>query len=412
MCGKVEEYVIENAEEFILSLPRLSYPLGNDSLKKLLNLLGNPEKNLKFIHIAGTNGKGSSAVMTGSILSEAGYKTGVFTSPYLVDFCERIRIGNENIPREKLKKYTCLVYGKMKENNINLSQFAFILAVAFCYYAQEKCDAVVLEVGLGGRLDATNVIEESLVSVIMSIGLDHTELLGDTKEKIAYEKAGIIKQNGDCVLLNPEKSVEDVIKKECEIKNARLYITKKAPKTEDGVIWENKEYKLGLNGDYQADNASAVLEVVSVLREKGFEISENAVEKGLKNAVHPGRFHRVRENVLVDSAHNSDGISALLSSLKKEEKKTLLIAMMQDKDIDRVLGLLKDEFKRIIVTSLPMPRCEKAENLAKRFEAMGKTCEIVPDTKEAFKLAEESEFSVILGSVYLAGAALKYYQNK
>ena len=412
MCEKVEEYVICNAEEFILSLPKLSYPLGNESLEKLLNLLGNPEKNLKFIHIAGTNGKGSSAVMTGSILKEAGYKTGVFTSPYLVDFCERIRIGNENIPEEKLKKYTCLVYEKMKENNISLSQFAFILAVAFCYYKDEKCDAVVLEVGLGGRLDATNVISESLVSVIMSIGLDHTELLGDTKEKIAYEKAGIIKENGDCVLLKTEKSVEDVVKNECKIKNARLHITKNPQKTENGVIWENKEYTLGLKGDYQRDNASAVLEVISVLRQKGFKISEDAVENGLKNAVHMGRFHRVRDNVLIDSAHNPDGIKALLSSLKDEEKDTLIIAMMQDKDIDQVLNILKDEFKRIIVTCLPMPRCESAENLAKRFENSGKSCEIVPDTDTAFKKAEESEFSVILGSVYLAGESLKYFLKK
>jgi len=412
VCGKVEEYVIKNAEEFILSLPKLSYPLGNESLKKLLCLLQNPEKNLKFIHIAGTNGKGSCAVMTGSILKEAGYKTGVFTSPFLVDFCERIRIGDKNIPKDKLKKYTCLVYEKMLENGISLSQFAFILAVAFCYYSDEKCDAVVLEVGLGGRLDATNVIDKSLVSVIMSIGLDHTELLGDTKEKIAYEKAGIIKTNGDCVLLKGEKSVEDVIKNECKIKNARLHITKKTEKTENGVIWENKEYVLGLKGDYQADNVSAVLEVVSVLRQKSFKIPEDAVKNGLKNAVHQGRFHRVRENVLLDSAHNPDGIKALLSSLKKEEKDTLVIAMMQDKDIDQVLNLLKDEFKRIIVTSLPMPRCESAENLAKRFENLGKSCEIVPDTAEAFKLAEKSDFSVILGSVYLAGESLKYFLKK
>jgi len=412
VCGKVEEYVIKNAEEFILSLPKLSYPLGNESLKKLLCLLQNPEKNLKFIHIAGTNGKGSCAVMTGSILKEAGYKTGVFTSPFLVDFCERIRIGDKNIPKDKLKKYTCLVYEKMLENGISLSQFAFILAVAFCYYSDEKCDAVVLEVGLGGRLDATNVIDKSLVSVIMSIGLDHTELLGDTKEKIAYEKAGIIKTNGDCVLLKGEKSVEDVIKNECKIKNARLHITKKTEKTENGVIWENKEYVLGLKGDYQADNVSAVLEVVSVLRQKSFKIPEDAVKNGLKNAVHQGRFHRVRENVLLDSAHNPDGIKALLSSLKREEKDTLVIAMIQDKDIDQVLNLLKDEFKRIIVTSLPMPRCESAENLAKRFENLGKSCEIVPDTAEAFKLAEKSDFSVILGSVYLAGESLKYFLKK
>jgi len=265
---------------------------------------------------------------------------------------------------------------------------------------------------MGGRFDSTNVIEKSILSVITGIALDHIGFLGDTVEKIAYEKAGIIKTNGDCVLLKGEKSVEDVIKNECKIKNARLHITKKTEKTENGVIWENKEYVLGLKGDYQADNVSAVLEVVSVLRQKSFKIPEDAVKNGLKNAVHQGRFHRVRENVLLDSAHNPDGIKALLSSLKKEEKDTLVIAMMQDKDIDQVLNLLKDEFKRIIVTSLPMPRCESAENLAKRFENLGKSCEIVPDTAEAFKLAEKSDFSVILGSVYLAGESLKYFLKK
>ncbi|MDO4618366.1 MAG: folylpolyglutamate synthase/dihydrofolate synthase family protein [Clostridia bacterium] len=397
MCGKVEENVVD----FILSLPKISYPLGNANLKKLLNALGNPQKSLKFVHIAGTNGKGSCAVMTGSILREAGYKTGVFTSPYLVDFCERIKIGEENIPYAKLRFYTETVQNKITELKISLSQFAFILAVALLYYKEEGCGIVMLEVGLGGRLDATNVIEKSEVSVIMSIGLDHTELLGDTKEKIAFEKAGIIKQNGDVVLLKQEKSVEAVVRAECEKKTARLYVSNP----------DKTGYKLGLLGEFQKENASVVLEVIRLLKEKGYEITDENIKNGLLNAKHLGRFQRVRENVLIDSAHNPDGITALIKALPEEYKKTAVIAMMQDKAIDDVLEILKDEFQKFIVTEIDMPRCEKAEVISEKLIKMGKSVKTVSDLKTALTMAENEEFSVILGSVYLAGEAIKRYSQ-
>ena len=290
------------ALDYILALPKLTYPLGNGQLKELLSVLGNPQSSLKFIHIAGTNGKGSAAAMLGSILTEAGYKTGVFTSPYIISFNERIRIGKENISGTPLAYFTTLVSDTMNKHNIRLSQFAFILAVALLYYKEENCDAVVLEVGLGGRLDATNIIDESLVSVIMSISLDHTELLGNTVAEIAREKCGIIKPNGNVVAYRSAPEAMAVIESCCKEQNATLFVAGESTPTASGFIANNTEYYLSLKGDYQAGNAATVLEAVKVLRLKGFEISESALRAGFENCSHRARFEKVRENIIVDGA--------------------------------------------------------------------------------------------------------------
>lgn len=401
------------ALDYILSLPKLTYPLGNGQLKELLKILGNPEKDLKFIHIAGTNGKGSAAAMLGSILTEAGYKTGVFTSPFIISFNERIRIGNDNISGEKLAYFTALVLDAMDKHNIKLSQFAFILAVALMYYKAEACDAVVLEVGLGGRLDATNIIEESLVSVIMSISLDHTELLGNTIAEIAQEKCGIIKPNGNVVAYRSEPEAMAVIESCCKKQNASLLVAKDSFPTPEGFKCENHEYTLSLKGEYQAGNAATVLEVVDVLRSKGFEISKNALHSGFENCIHRARFERIRENIIVDGAHNEGGAIALAKALGSiNKRKTAVMAMMEDKAVDDVLVILKDCFEKVIVTELDMPRCMSAKNLCEKASALGITAEVEACPENAFAIAEKSEFGVICGSIYLTGKSLKYWEDK
>ncbi len=399
------------AIDYILSLPKFTYPLGNEQLEALLALLGSPQSDMNFVHIAGTNGKGSAAAMLGSILTEAGYKTGVFTSPYIISFNERIKIGNENISEEKLAHFTELVADAMTKNSVKISQFAFILAVALLYYKSENCDVVILEAGLGGRLDATNVIEKSLVSVIMSIGLDHTEYLGDTVAEIAREKCGIIKPNGDVVAYKSSPEAMAVIESCCKKQNATLSVARSATSTENGFKTENTQYNLALGAEYQAGNAATVLEAVAVLCKKGFEISDTALRRGFENCRHRARFERVRDNIIVDGAHNPDGAKALCSALTAiKTTKTAVLAMMEDKAIDDFLSELRLSFQRAIITELDMPRCISAENLAQKAIAAGFDVTVIPDTDKAFSMAQRCEFAVVCGSIYLTGKALEYWK--
>lgn len=397
---------------YILSLPKFSYPLGNEKLAKLLTLLGNPEKGMKTVHIAGTNGKGSAAAMLGSILTAAGYKTGVFTSPYIIKFNERIKIGNTSIPDDKLSALTRSTVRLMTENDAVVSQFAFILAIAFQYYRNEGCDIVILEAGLGGRLDATNVIEESLVSVIMSIGLDHTEYLGSTTAEIAAEKCGIIKNGGSVAAYKSDSAAMDVIRRECARLGAELCVAPDAKWTKNGFVCGGREYPLSLGSEYQAGNAATVLAAVELLRKKGIKISENALCNGFAKTEWRARFEKVRENVIVDGAHNPDGIAALCRALSEDDRsKTAVIAMMEDKAIDDSLAELKHGFDNVIVTEIDMPRCMRAQALAEKAEKAGFSVTLIPDCRDAFAEAERCGFAVICGSIYLAGKALEYFDN-
>lgn len=399
----------KEALDYIFSLPKLANKLGNDNLRTLLDSLGAPDRKLKFIHIVGTNGKGSASTMLGAVLETAGYKAGIYTSPFILSFNERIRIGRNNISDSDLAKYTELVKNKLESLNIELSQFAFITAVAMVYYAESGCEAVVLEAGLGGRLDATNVIDESLVTVIMSISLDHTELLGDTVEAIAREKCGVIKRGGRVAAYRNGENINDVIKKCTESMGARVYFADESKASENGAIIGGKEYALSLSGDFQAKNAAVVVKAIELLRDSGYSISETALENGLRNTFHPCRFERVRDNIIIDGAHNPDAVRALCSSLSKTDaSKTAVIAMMQDKDAESAVCEMRGVFDRVIVTEIDMPRCMKKEQLLEICSRVGINAEIA-DIPAAFESAEKSEFAVIFGSIYLAGEAKKYF---
>ncbi len=399
----------KEALDYIFSLPKLANKLGNDNLRLLLDNLGSPQKKLKFIHIVGTNGKGSAAAMISSVLEQAGYRTGVYTSPYILSFNERIRVGRDNISDADLAKYTKIAKDKLERLNIELSQFAFITAVAFVYYADIGCDIVVLEAGLGGRLDATNVIDESILTVIMSISLDHTELLGDTVEEIAKEKCGVIKKGGRVVAYRNGKNINNVIKKCAADMGAEVFFADDSTSTENGAVIGGRECNLSLSGEFQAKNAAVIIKAVTILNGIGYSISENSLKAGLKNAVHPCRFEKVRDNVIIDGAHNPDAVKMLCNSLKGiSSDKTAVIAMMQDKDIESAIGELKGTFSKVIVTEIDMPRCMKKDALAKLCIKNGIDTEIA-ELSDAFKFASESEFAVIFGSIYLSGEAKRYF---
>lgn len=383
--------------KYINNTPKFSKMLGNDDLKKLLETLGNPEDNLNFIHIAGTNGKGSTAAMTASILRAGGYKTGLYTSPFIEVFNERIQVDGKNIPDAKLAEIATLVKDKIEELKIEISVFAQITAMAFVYFSQEKCDYVVLETGLGGRLDATNVIKKPLVCAITKIGYDHTEYLGDTIEKITAEKCGIIKEGVPVVttaLQLPEAL--SVINDFCKENSSQLTIAS-----------STCEYELSLKGEYQKSNAALATEISRLLG-----ISEEYIKIGLLNTTWIARFEYLMDNLILDGAHNPDGVSALISALEKLQKPVIfVIAMMEDKDYIKSAKLLNEFAKSVIVTQIDMPRCINADKLAEEFAI----CEIeknyVNALEKALSKAENDEIVCVCGSLYLAGEIRTFINN-
>jgi dihydrofolate synthase/folylpolyglutamate synthase len=283
-----------NSIEKVLTIERKAKDFGLEGVKKFLSIIGNPEKRLKIIHVAGTNGKGSVCAMISSVLDEAGFKVGMFTSPHLIKVNERIRINDELISDENFKRIADFIYETEKKNNVSLTFFETLTVMAFIYFNEKKVDYAVMETGMGGRLDATNV-SKPIISVITNIGLEHKDVLGNTIKEIANEKAGIIKPNTTVVTSTKGKALS-VIENIAEKHNSKLVVAKKLSNIE-----------LRLKGEYQKENASTAF---AVLKELG--LNEDIILKGLKKAYWPGRFEFMDGNILLDCAHNPDGMKALV----------------------------------------------------------------------------------------------------
>ncbi len=383
--------------KYINDTPKFSKILGNDDLEKLLLKLGNPQDKLSFIHVAGTNGKGSVCAMTDSILRAAGYKVGLYTSPFIEVFNERIKVNGENIPDSDLARIATLVKENIDRLGIEISVFAQITAMAFIYFAEQKCDYVVLETGLGGRLDATNVIKTPKVCAITKIGLDHTEFLGDTIEKITSEKCGIIKGNTPVVTsANQEEKALTVIKSECRLRSASLVVAKK-----------DTEYELSLSGDYQKSNAAVAVEITRLLG-----VSNEHIEYGLLHTEWVARFEFLRHNLILDGGHNPDGVKALISSLSALGKNVIfVVAMMQDKDISESAKMIDSFAKAVIVTELDMPRCISADILKKEFTGAKAESNPVSAVNTALGMCSDSDIVCVCGSLYLAGSIRSFFKN-
>lgn len=390
---------------YIHSAPKFSKELGNRALKKILDEFDNPQDDLKCVHIAGTNGKGSIASMLNAMLFGAGIKTGLFTSPYIEVFNERIQVNSDIISDDELAYYTDKVKECMEKNNTFLSEFALILVIAFLYFKDKNCEIVVLETGLGGRLDATNVINKSELSIITKIGLDHMQYLGDTKEKITIEKCGIIKEHST-VLIYPEqeKNVIDIIQKFCAEKNSRLIIPKLLDKENEALIYDDIKIYPSLKGEYQRGNVS-----VAVSAAKQLGLKKEEIKFGTEHTFWPGRFEFVTDNILLDGCHNGDGARAFAESTKKIEKSiTIVTCAMEDKDISEIACELSKVTKSIIVTEIDMPRCTKAEVYANEFKKYGIEPKIIKNPFEAIDTAlKESDICAVCGSLYLIGEVRK-----
>ena len=410
----------KEALEYINGVSWLGTKPGLTRVTALLEKLGRPQDALKFIHIAGTNGKGSCAAMLSSVMKCCGYRTGLFTSPYLARFNERMQVNGKPIGDEALAEVVAQVKPAADAMEDHPTEFEMMTAAAFLWFKQERCDIVVLETGLGGRLDATNVIAAPEAAVIMNIGLDHTQILGDTVEKIAAEKAGIIKPGCDCVLYRQQESVMDVVRQRCTALGAGLHIADfdRIHSEFDSLYGQSFAYKgelyaLPLLGKHQLKNAATALEVVEVLRSKGWKLEQSDVEHGIYAVSWPGRFELIHDEPLfvVDGGHNPQCAETVVENLMNYfsgNNRVMLVGMLADKDVDGTLAILDRAADEYVCITPESERALPAEELAKKLEKYGKritVCPAIPDAvAAACDAAGDTGMVCAVGSLYSVGA--------
>lgn len=412
---------MQTAVEWLQSLPRLSGAPGLGRMKALLAALGNPQKQGRYVHVAGTNGKGSVCAFTASILQKAGFKTGLTISPYVLDFRERFQINGAMIAPETLEALAAEVRAGAEMLAETPVQFEAVTALALLWFCREKCDIAVLETGLGGRFDATNAVENTLVAAITRIDLDHTELLGDTVEKIAAEKAGIIKPG--CVAVTypvQEKAALQAIVAACIRQKADLT----APEAEDihllqGGLFENRleyggyEVSLALPGAHQACNAAMAIEIALALWRQGLDIPDEAILAGLEFARLPARLEVLRKQplLLLDGSHNPAGAAALAATLKAQklpQKPAAVLGVLADKAAGEMLQALEGCFSAVYTVTPACPRAMPADELAGLVRAALPGADVFPcrSVAEALDAALAlPQGAVVCGSLYLAAEA-------
>lgn len=394
--------------DFLNNLQGKGIKLGLERIEGFLKFAGNPEKKFKSVHVAGTNGKGSTATMIERILREAGYKTGLYTSPHLMRFNERFKINGVEIADAGIVKLISKVKSEMDKSGIELSYFEFVTVMAFEYFSDSKVEIAVIEVGMGGRLDATNVVAP-LVSVITNVAIEHEKFLGITVAQIAEEKAEIIKEGVPVVTAAQDDTALQVIRRMCREKESHLSIVQR-PLLE-GV---------GMKGFFQEWNAALSVAAVKQVNSAGFAVEKQAIEKGLSLAKIAGRFDIVKENpaVVLDCAHNPACCTALAKSFAKEfpEKKALLVFGASDgKNVMAMAERLTPISKKVFVTGAKY-RAMDAEKVAKVFEVLGVEVEIVAGVenavKKAISSAKQDNVVLVTGSCFVVGEALDFLKKK
>ena len=428
---------ITEAIEYINAHTWSQWKLGLSRTEELLRLLGNPQKQLRFVHVAGSNGKGSTCAMVERILREAGYVTGFYPSPYIEDFRERIQVCGEYITEEALCRITARVRDAADSMEDHPSQFEIITAIGLLYFAEKNCNIVVLEVGLGGIFDSTNVIDAPEVAVITNIGLEHTEYLGNTLAEIARNKCGIIKSGADVVCYENAAEVMDVVRRVCEEKGCPLHIARysriqliekglegqtfrflhdPAPVSQDIAISADEPLRLGLLGEYQLHNAATALTIVEAMRGRGWKIPQEAVCQGLAEVRWPARFEVLSRHPLfiLDGGHNPQCAEALAESIREYlpdrnsdltdresdlpgreadlgKKAVFLMGMLADKDYRAVIDIISPFAAGFVCLTPDSPRALPAEKLAAELQERGfyaKPCGTAAEgIKEALSLA-------------------------
>jgi len=387
--------------------------LGLSRITELVRLMGDPQKKLKFVHIAGTNGKGSTAAMLASVLAEAGYKTGLFTSPYIESFNEMIAINGAAITDDALVSTAAQVQQAAAQMEDAPTEYEIITAIAFEHFLCESCDIVVLEVGMGGRLDSTNVIDVPEVAVITAIGLDHMAQLGPTVEKIAGEKAGIIKEGGTVVCHPQISSVEDVIRNRAAKMNASVMFAQDVSPIHANIDGQEFSYKahenlkIPLLGDHQLRNAAVVIETVNQLRNAGWKISDAALAKGLHATNWPCRFEVLRKSPLfiADVSHNPQGISVTLDTLHKlsPTPPIFIFGVLADKDYKKMADLLIRHAKHFFLVTPENPRALPAQELESYIGGRASTTICESLNHAVTEALATNETICVLGSLSMLG---------
>lgn len=394
---------------------------GLSRTQELLARIGNPEKKLKFVHVAGTNGKGSTAAMLASVLRRAGYRTGLYTSPYIFRFNERMQVDGREIDDAELAEITEWIRPRAEAMADHPTEFELVSCIAFTYFLRHKCDIVVLEVGMGGELDSTNVIETPEAAVICNIGLDHMEVLGDTLEKIAAAKAGIIKAGGTAIIYRGAPSVEAVFAEKCRAVGATLVRAdfdslRPVAHSLDGQIFDAAGFSalhLPLLGEHQMRNAAVVLATLDVLRGRGWKISDANIRDGFAEVSWPGRFEVLRHEPLfvVDGGHNPQCIEALVQNIREYlggRSLTVLTGVLADKDYGCMYSGVAPFAKEFLTVTPDSPRALSAAGLKAYLEQFGKpvtACGSIKDgALEAIRRAGPDGAVLAYGSLYMVGA--------
>lgn len=417
------------ARDYLNKLSAKGSVLGLERMRALLELLGNPQDTLKFIHISGTNGKGSVLAYLSTILTGAGYKTGRYISPTLFSYRERIQIDEKEIERESLAIHVTAIAGAIEKmqakGEVTPTLFEVETAMAFLYFKEKQCDIVVLETGLGGAQDATNVISTTILEIITSISMDHTAILGDTLEKIAAQKAGIIKPDTIVVSAVQQPAAEQVITETCRKKNCICHMVDRSCISEIHYGYERQSFSyrswnnvvISLAGSYQIQNAALALEAVEALKKAGFSLSDRQIYEGLLNTRWKGRFTVIQKNpiVVLDGAHNPAAAEELRRSLElyfKGKKLYYIFGMFQDKDYQKVIELTAPLAEHITtVETRDNPRAIPAKELAEIVATVNPSVESADTIQQAVSktmaLAEDEDAVIIFGSLSFLGEAEK-----
>lgn len=394
---------------------------GLERTRELLAKMGNPEKKMKYVHITGTNGKGSTAAMTASVLRKAGYRTGLYTSPFLWRFNERMNVDGQDISDEELAEITAQVMPLAESMADHPTEFELVTVIGFAYFARHNCDIVVLEVGMGGALDSTNVIPAPEVAVMTNIGLDHTEYLGNTLEAIARTKAGIIKPGSRVVLYPSANEVEEAVRDVCTRLDTPLAVAdfgKIQPKSRDfsGQVFSYKEFPdvcLPLLGEHQLRNCAVVLETVQALIAQGWNITRENLYDGIRDTVWPGRFELLRKDpvFIVDGGHNPQCLEALAENVREYlagRRIVGLTGVMADKDYTDMYAEMASLISQFVTVTPDNPRAMPAQQLAgflaDRFGSTAQAAESVEQgVAKAMELAGADGVVLAFGSLYMTG---------
>lgn len=419
----------DEALDFIYSRRKFQKSSSHERIERLLQLLDDPHKKLKFVHVVGTNGKGSVSTALSNVLQKSGYKVGLFTSPFVIEFGERIKVDGEFISKEDIAEITSLIKektDKMEKEDIYPTVFEVTTVLGLVYFEKTGCDIVVLEAGIGGKNDSTNVIGTPELAVITSVSLDHTEMLGDSVSEIAKEKCGILKnfcpmvsypfEGEELGYIPQDEEAVRVIKTECDKGENPLFV----PSVKDVILrksdlfgtsfsYNGLDIRINICGKHQIGNMLTVITAVKVLKEKGYAITDEAIEKGIADFTIPGRTQVIEgePTIVLDGGHNEGCMKALretAESFLKDRKITLLMSFMKDKDYEKSIGVIAPLCENIIFTVTDTVRGEKAEVLAETGKKYCQNVFAVADIKDAFKKAKQmakKDVLIVSGSFYL-----------